>query len=154
MSNNDLQKHYQTLKRPGAPKIKNNIIESLSPDEAITLLKMAFYSVTADPTLFTPKQKFLAVSLDHEYSLLYADVSTGFKDSLTECIDSTTLYQPDIRKLYVLLFKLPSETEDISEAEARKLVASISSTGITPEDLYNNADRYELVHVQDLLLNS
>lgn len=154
MSKNALLQHYQTLKRPGAPRNKNNIIDSLSPDDAIALLKRIFYSVTSDSATFSPNQKFLAVSLDHEYMLLYADVTTGFKESLALCIDSTTLYQPDIRKLYVLLYKLPFETEGISEAEAKKHVANIGSTGILPEDLYKNADRYELVHVHDLIFNS
>ncbi|MNW58515.1 hypothetical protein D3C74_363860 [compost metagenome] len=106
--------------------------------------------MVADPASFSPSQKFLALSLDYETNLLYAEVSTGFRESIDVCVDSTTLYKPKLKKFLVLLFKLPETTKELTEFEAKKSVANTGSSGISPEDLFVNSEYYELVHVSDL----
>ncbi|CCC86330.1 hypothetical protein [Paenibacillus polymyxa] len=150
MLQRNIQDLYSELKKAGSPHFKNKVIESLEFEEAISLLKRVFYSVVSDPANFSPSQKFLALSLDYETNLLYAEVSTGFRESIDVCVDSTTLYKPNLKKFLVLLFKLPETTKELSEFEAKKSVANISSSGISPEDLFVNSEYYELVHVSDL----
>ncbi|KJD42952.1 hypothetical protein [Paenibacillus terrae] len=152
MLQSKIQDLYSQLKKPGCPRPKNKIIESLEYEEAIALLKRVFLSVVADPASFSPTQKFLALSLDYETNLLYAEVSTGFKESIEVCVDSTTLYKPKLKKFIVLLFKLPDTTKVLTEYESKKSVANIVSSGISPEDLFVNSEHYELVHVLDLSL--
>ncbi|GAA0854053.1 hypothetical protein ABER99_20405 [Paenibacillus glucanolyticus] len=135
--------------KPGPPRPKNKIIESLQYEDALALLKRVFHSVIADPSSFSQDQKFLALSLDYQTNLLYADIGTGFKESIETCIDLTTLYKPDMKKFIVLLFKLPEEINVLSENDAKKSVANINSSGISPQDLFNNSERFELVHVND-----
>ncbi|KZS44985.1 hypothetical protein AWU65_03115 [Paenibacillus glucanolyticus] len=149
MSQTNILHLYEVLMKPGPPRPKNKIIESLQYEDALALLKRVFHSVIADPSSFSQDQKFLALSLDYQTNLLYADIGTGFKESIETCIDLTTLYKPDMKKFIVLLFKLPEEINVLSENDAKKSVANINSSGISPQDLFNNSERFELVHVND-----
>lgn len=141
---------YTLLKNTSSVHAKNHKIDALNHDEAISLLKRVFLSVAAEPNSFRADQKFLALSLDYNKNLLFADVSTGFDESVAICVDSTTLYKPELTKFLVLLFKLPDDMFALTDHEVKILIANTRSTGISPEDLYSNSERFELVHVEDV----
>ncbi|WP_240416576.1 hypothetical protein [Paenibacillus periandrae] len=154
MSQTNVLHLYETLKMHGPPRPKSAFIESLQHEDAVALLKRVFRCVIADPKSFSTSQKFITVSLDYDKNLLYAEVSTGFKESIERSVDSTKLFMPKIKNFTLLLFKLPEETEILTESEAKKMVAKNATSGISPEDLFNNSERYELVHVSDISLRN
>lgn len=145
---------YQVLSKPGPPSEKTQLLSSLSKDDMMVLVQRAFLCITSDSSNFTEDQKFLAISFDYNSSFIIADIWTGFDNTIVECIDVTTLYRSKIKNFIVLLFKLPEELNSYSNMEAKKIVAQISSTGISAEDLYNKAEAYELVHVTDYINGS
>lgn len=154
MTQTNLLQLYECLKKPGPPRAKSAIIESLLHQDAVALLNRVFRCVIADPKSFSTSQKFLAITLDYDTNLLYAEVSTGFKESMEKSVDCTKLFKPRIKNFTLLLFKLPEEADNLTESEAKKWVAKIGTSGISPEDLYSNSERYELVHVSDISLRN
>lgn len=149
MSLQNMNEIYQVLSKPGPPSEKTQLLSALSKDDLMLLVQRAFLCRISDSAAFTADQKFLAISCDYNSSFIIADVWTGFNNTIEECIDVTTLYKSKIRNFIVLLFKLPEQLNSYTNLEAKKIVAQISSSGISAEDLFKRASEYELVHVTD-----
>ncbi|MCW3794001.1 hypothetical protein OM416_20610 [Paenibacillus sp. LS1] len=149
MSLQNMNEIYQVLSKPGPPSEKTQLLSSLSKDDIMLLAQRAFLCRTSDSSAFSADQKFLAISFDYNSSFIIADIWTGFDNTIEECIDVTTLYKSKIRNFIVLLFKLPEQLNAHTDLEAKRIVAQISSTGISAEDLFKRAYEYELVHVTD-----